>query len=297
MIDLDNFDNTNAVIVFETSASLLLEDCLVQPRNDFERRWRRLSFYLRREEALNDARLAAQCTNLILSDVFHGLAIVWEGFLAVATDHVNILEDKIYENPADESRAPELWTNQAAWLKVDKVMWIHQDLIKEMQNHMHELAEADEEEPPIQPPEWLASIPAEYDRLGHAVQEDLVQPTNNLSDLMYKSVGIRDSRQSLQLGLSMWRLSWITFIFLPLTFMVSFFGMNVTWFNPPTNVGWWFAATAVLMVFGELPPNLPLTVGILLTASSPLPLVLREAQSSTPPSNTLPTRPLRTSLH
>ena len=66
--------------------------------------------------------------------------------------------------------------------------------------------------------DWLSSTPAEYERLAHSVQEDLVQPTDNLSDLMYKSVGIRDSRQSLQLGLSMWRLSWITFIFLPLTF-------------------------------------------------------------------------------
>ncbi|KAK4556046.1 hypothetical protein LTR86_006742 [Recurvomyces mirabilis] len=250
-VDLDTLDNTNTVIVFETSASMMLEDCLVQPRNDFERRWRRLSFYLKKEEALNDSRLAAQCTNMVLADVFHGLGVVWEEFLAAATNHVNILEDKVYENPSDESRAPELWTNQAAWLKVDKVMWIHQDLIKEMQTHMRELAEVevDEGEEPIQPPDWLASTPAEYDKLGHSVQEDLVQPTNNLSDLMYKSVGIRDSRQSLQLGLSMWRLSWITFIFLPLTFMVGVFGMNVTWFNPPTNVLWWFVSCIVLMLF------------------------------------------------
>jgi hypothetical protein len=186
-IDLESLDNTNTVIVFETSASLGLEDCLVQPRNDFEKRWRRLSFYLRREEALNDARLAAQCTNMILNDVFHGLAIVWEEFLMSATDHVNILEDRIYENPADESRAPELWTNQAAWMKVDKIMYIHQDLAKEMQSHMHELASADDDvegdEPPIPQPEWLASAPAEYEKLGHSVQEDLVQPTANLSDL------------------------------------------------------------------------------------------------------------------
>lgn len=252
-VDLELLDNTNTVIVFETSASMLLEDCLVQPRNDFEKRWRRLSFYLKKEEALNDARLAAQCTNIILSDVFHGLAIVWESFLNAAQDHVNMLEDKIYENSADESRAPELWTNQAAWLKVDKVMWIHQDLVKQMQSQMKALAEVepgDEDEVPIPPPDWLSSTPAEYEKLGHSVQEDLVQPTANLSDLMYKSVGIRDSRQSLQLGLSMWRLSWITFIFLPLTFVVSFFGMNVSLFNNPyPNIGWWFVAAAILMVF------------------------------------------------
>nr|POE54302.1 hypothetical protein CFP56_41241 [Quercus suber] len=224
MVDLEDMDNTSTVLVFDTSASRRLEDCLVQPRNQFENRWRRLSFYLKREEAVNDSRLAAQCTSFILSDIFRGLAFAWEDFLNVATDHVSIMEDKIYENPADESRAPELWVNQAAWLKVDKIMWIHQDLVKETQQHLRELADVPPEEddysdnPSI---EWLSSAPAEYDRLTHSIQEDLVQPTVNLSDLMYKSVGIRDSRQSLQLGLSMWRLSWITFIFLPLTFIVS----------------------------------------------------------------------------
>lgn len=49
----------------------------------------------------------------------------------------------------------------------------------------------------------------------------------SLNDLVYKSVEIRDSRHSLQLNTSMWRLSWITFIFLPLTFIGTFFGMNV----------------------------------------------------------------------
>ncbi|KAK5114447.1 hypothetical protein LTR62_002382 [Meristemomyces frigidus] len=248
-VDLTTLDNANTVIVFETSASSHLEDCVIQPRNDMERRWRRLPFFLKKKEAMNDARLAAQCTNMILGDVFHGLGVVWEQFLGVAANHVNILEDRIYQSPADESRAPELWTNQAAWLKVDKVIVMHKDLVHEMQTQLRELAGVDEEDPPLPPLEWLASTPAEYEKLSHSVQEDLVQPTNNLSDLMYKSVGIRDSRQSLQLGLSLWRLSWITFIFLPLTFMVGVFGMHVTWFEQPTNIAWWFLSSVVLMIF------------------------------------------------
>ena len=52
---------------------------------------------------------------------------------------------------------------------------------------------------------------------------------------MYKSISIRDARQSLKLNTSLWRLSWITFIFLPLTFLAGVFGMNVSVFkdNPP----------------------------------------------------------------
>ena len=254
-LQLETLDNGNTVILFETSASMLLEDCLVQPRNDFEKRWRRLSFYLRKEDVLNDSRLAAQCTNMILGDIFHGLSVVWDDFLSVSSDHVSILEDKIYENPADESRAPELWTNQAAWVKVSKIMYIHQDLVKEVQSHMKELADADEDDGPAAEVEWLASSPAQYERLAHTVMEDLVQPTDNLSDLMYKSVGIRDSRQSLQLALSMWRLSWITFIFLPLTFIVGFFGMNVNTFSDDPDILWYFVSAIVLMVFGQYIPD------------------------------------------
>src|SRR5437762_95797 len=38
--------------------------------------------------------------------------------------------------------------------------------------------------------------------------------------------------------LSMWRLSWITFIFLPLTFIVGFFGMNVDVFAKDPSIKW-----------------------------------------------------------
>ena len=71
---------------------------------------------------------------------------------------------------------------------------------------------------------WLESSNADMERISDLIQEDLVKPTANLADLMYKSVEIRDSRHGLQLNTSMWRLSWITFIFLPLTFIVGFFG-------------------------------------------------------------------------
>ena len=169
--------------------------------------------------------------------------------------HVSILEEKIYENPADESRAPVLWTNQAVWLKVNKIMWMHQDIIREIQAHMHNLSAAEEDDT-AHAIEWLASIPAEYERLAHNFQEDLVQPTTNLSEFMYKSVAIRDSRQSLQLSLSLWRLSWITFIFLPLTFLVSFFGMNVETFNEDEDgqlpsIGWYFLAAGMLVMAGK----------------------------------------------
>jgi hypothetical protein len=50
----------------------------------------------------------------------------------------------------------------------------------------------------------------------------------------------------------MWRLSWITFIFLPLTFIGGFFGMNVDIFQPAgstyPSIKWYFVAAVPLML-------------------------------------------------
>ena len=37
---------------------------------------------------------------------------------------------------------------------------------------------------------------------------------------------------------SLWRLSWITFIFLPLTFITGIFGMNVDTFAHNPSIKW-----------------------------------------------------------
>lgn len=95
---------------------------------------------------------------------------------------------------------------------------------------------------------WLESSTTDMERLSSLVQEDLVKPTASLADLMYESVEIHDSRHSLQLNTSLWRLSWIKFIFLPLTFMVGFFGTNVDVFSGDPHVRWYFVAAVLMMV-------------------------------------------------
>ncbi|KAF2268443.1 hypothetical protein CC78DRAFT_510193 [Lojkania enalia] len=241
---LQTLDNGSTIILFEQSQSGLVEDTLIGARQEIEQRWRRLTFYLPREDAQDEEKLVTECMDFVLRDVFKALATTWEKYLNLCETHVGILEDKIYENPADESRAPELWTNSSLWLKVERVMYIHADIIKETRAHLREMAEDDprENEP------WLASSAEELEKLITQLEEGVVKPTSNLSDLMYKSVGIRDARHSLQLGLSMWRLSWITFIFLPLTFVSGFFGMNVDTFEGNPSIKWWFISTVPLFV-------------------------------------------------
>ena len=218
---LDTLDNGNAILIFDNSHTGSIEDTMIAARKQWESRWRRLPFYLVYEgshDVSNDDQMALQCMKMVLADIWKSTAESWEGFLDIANTHVSILEDKIYEEPADESRAPELWTNSNWWLKMERLMFTHVDVIRECQANLREMADD-----PTVSDQWLEAAPGDFERLSNRVQEDLVKPTANLADLMYKSVGIRDSRHSLQLSMSMWRLSWITFVFLPIVAACSFF--------------------------------------------------------------------------
>jgi Mg2+ and Co2+ transporter CorA len=193
-------------------------------------------FFLNRDD-LDEPRLTLECMDLVLMDIFRALQISWEKLLKKGEEHVDILEDKIYENPADESRAPELWTNSSLWLKIEKLIALQTGVVSDVQLQMKDLADTEEKGV------WFKNTPKDLNRISDLIQEELIKPTAALSDLvsflsiishhtrrsangdqMYKSVGIRDARHSIELGTSMWRLSWITFIFLPLTFIGGFFG-------------------------------------------------------------------------
>lgn len=241
---LNTLDNGSTIIVFESSQSGDVKDTLIGARQEIESRWRRLTFYLSRAEASSDETLTIECMDYLLKDIFQALAYNWTRFLAVCETHVGILEDKIYDNPADESRDQELWSNSALWNKVERLIWKHRDMVDDMRNYLHELASGD----PKEDEEWLGNTPSELERLTNQCERDIINPTKELAELMYKSVGIRDARHSLQLGLSMWRLSWITFIFLPLTFVCGFFGMNVDTFEGNPSIKWFFITAIPVLV-------------------------------------------------
>ena len=191
--------------------------------------------------------MALECMKIILSDIWKSVADNWEDLLNVCETHISILEEKIYDGPADESRAPELWTNSNVWLKVERLVGVHVALVREMQTNLKELTGDPDDI-------WLETASDDMKRLTERyvvpsshhhfkcfigicktletgvasdeskhifkillimisicrVQDDLVKPTTNLTDLMYKSVEIRDSRHSLQLNTSMWRLSYVS---------------------------------------------------------------------------------------
>ena len=240
----DQYDNGNTIIVFENCNTKNIEDTLIRARGPVESRWRRLPFYIAadQQEVTTDDELALECMKYITQDLWNSLADSWSEFLDQADHHVAILEEKIYEQPADESRADEIWRNSSNWLKIERLMYTHFGLVRQFNNSLKEYIEDPEEGG------WLDSQTETFETLLQRTSENLIKPTDSLSDLMYKSVGIRDTRHSLELSYSMWRLSWITFIFLPLNYSTSFFGMNVDIFQNNPELKWYFISSVPLLV-------------------------------------------------
>ena len=178
--------------------------------------------------------------------IFDTVAEKWSDYILSMHNYVVALEEIIYDQPADDRQAPVLWSISKQILQAERLMKFHVLLLENVQRDLTDLTRNTAR------PDWLGQNLSEYKRLSSEVEETLKKPVAHMVDLvsrgllnilertnpwlqMYKSISIRDARQSLELNTSMWRLSWITFIFLPLTFLAGVFGMNVSELktNPP----------------------------------------------------------------
>ena len=178
----------------------------------------------------------------ILSHLGDGIWRLWNSQITLLHEPHAELEDFIWSRPSDSSRAREVWSMSQKLHTMLKHINRHATLLATVQEDFRAFAERDDEQ------DWLQPVLDEFRQLSETILVDYVQPLEHMIDLMYKSVTIRDSRQSLELNASLWRLSWITFVFLPLTFLSGFFGMNVDTFQSSPSIKWYFVTAAPLLV-------------------------------------------------
>jgi hypothetical protein len=130
--------------------------------------------------------------DIAIGYILNGLATSWEKLLAKCDEHMSILvgypliventanartqEDRIYENPADESRAPELWSNSNIWLKVEKLLSFQLSAVNNFKEYLKEIATDDRE--------FFHESPEQFNRVQTLIEEDLLKPTANLNDLV-----------------------------------------------------------------------------------------------------------------
>ncbi|KAI0857930.1 ankyrin repeat-containing domain protein [Xylaria cubensis] len=81
---------------------------------------------------------------------------------------------------------------------------------------------------------------------------ELLERSQNIIQLEFNLASILEARKSTSTNRSMKRLTWVTFVFLPLLFVASLFGMNVDILS--NNPSWWWyfpvAGGFVLLTFG-----------------------------------------------
>lgn len=201
-----------------------------------EEPWQQLLDSLDGPHHRNPHRLALAVVEL----TFESVAARWSHYILSMHNYIASLEERVYENPADDTRTNALWSVSKQLLQAERLLKFHVLLLENIQNDFKGLEQEDDV-----PTEWLQPNLTEFKRLSSEVEETLKKPTAQMVDLvslrghlramysklrvkqMYKSISIRDARQSLQLNTSLWRLSWVTFIFLPLTFLAGFFGKSV----------------------------------------------------------------------
>ncbi|KAK3900984.1 ankyrin repeat-containing domain protein [Staphylotrichum tortipilum] len=97
----------------------------------------------------------------------------------------------------------------------------------------------------------LAELPGlirEFNNVVNDKLERLNAKSQELIQTEFNLTSIAEAKHSTSTNNSMKRLTWITFIFLPLTFISSLFGMNVDVLDPPPP-WWWYAPVAVGTMF------------------------------------------------
>ena len=181
----------------------------------------------------------------VLGLLFDAVAEKWDDYIFSLHQYIVVLEGKIYDDPANDARSSTLWRISKEIFQAKRLLKSHLQLLERIQDRLAFLITFC----PQQSPGWLRQNIKEFTRLSSEIEETLKKPIAHIIDLMYKSVSIRDARQSLDLNTSLWRLSWITFIFLPLTFLVGFFGMSVDTFRGYPSLKWYFIAAAPLVAF------------------------------------------------
>ncbi|RMZ86287.1 hypothetical protein DV736_g6487, partial [Chaetothyriales sp. CBS 134916] len=183
-----------------------------------------------------------QAIEYIMEHVVSGILQLWDTQIDLLHEPHVELEDYIWSQPADSSRAREVWAMSRRLHTMVKLINRHAKLIQFVQEDFRVFAERSEDQ------SWLDEKLNHFAQLSENIRVDYIEPLEGMIDLMYKSVTIRDSRQSLELNASLWRLSWITFIFLPLTFLSGFFGMNVDAFQYFPSIKWYFVSAVSMLI-------------------------------------------------
>ena len=114
----------------------------------------------------------------VIQLIFDTIAGKWSAYVLSMHNHIAALEEIIYDQPADDSRAPALWSISKQLLQAERLMKFHVLLMENVQRDLKNLTGSTKH------PDWLGQNLTEFSRLSSEVEEMLKKPSANMVDLV-----------------------------------------------------------------------------------------------------------------
>lgn len=116
---------------------------------------------------------------------FDAVAARWGHYILCMHNYIASLEERVYENPADDSRINALWSVSKQLLQAERLLKFHILLLENIQNDFGGLLQEDS-----LPTDWLRPNLDEFKRLSSEVEETLKKPTAHMVDLVSSQISL-----------------------------------------------------------------------------------------------------------
>ena len=110
--------------------------------------------------------------------IFETIAGKWSVYVRSMHNHIVALEEIVYDQPADDRRAPALWSISKQLLQAERLMKFHVLLLENVQRDLADFTGN------LTHPDWLEENLTEFKRLSSEVEEMLKKPVANMVDLV-----------------------------------------------------------------------------------------------------------------
>ncbi|KAL8995044.1 MAG: hypothetical protein Q9169_005143 [Polycauliona sp. 2 TL-2023] len=138
-------------------------------------------------EDFDEQNLQNGCLALaVVGLAFEAVAARWVHYILCMHNYIASLEERVYENPADDSRTSALWSVSKQLLQAERLLKFHILLLENIQNDFGGLLQEGR-----LPSDWLRPNLDEFKRLSSEVEETLKKPTAHMVDLVSAGNGLR----------------------------------------------------------------------------------------------------------
>ena len=121
---------------------------------------------------------AITATENIITSVLESILRAWRRQITKLSVQHELLEDRVYERPSDDSHAGGLWGMSQHSLEMAKLVNRHSTVCQDVQEYFNNFAERDEDN------DWLDNILKGFRQTSVSIREDFIGPTDYMIDLV-----------------------------------------------------------------------------------------------------------------